>query len=342
MQPLDQSKRRFRPGLSGTRRLSPGYFALVMATGIVSIASDKAGFHTIAVILLWLNAVQFVVLWFLTSWRLLRYRREVIADLTDHRTAPQFLSAVAATGVMANQLMLAGAFDFALGLWFFGIFLWITLTYTIFANLTVTETKPTIDKGITGAWLLAVVSTQAIALLSAAGDPAYDLWKSRYEQMSTAYAALKAIPVDGANAPTGFARMVKDSLGFEVTDLEELDAESQAGRGVENRLAQLNLAYGAFSYLMKILRLAQSPQPLITAAEWDTVYATLLRAKTQLASAALRADENDNGITLSPDLFKVPASLTTLSAPVLGPVDAVLAVDSHDTQRLARHPAITH
>ena len=74
---------------------------------------------------------------------------------------------MAATGVIGNQLLLAGAYHLALGLWIFGIFLWIILTYAIFANLTIKETKPTIDQGITGGWLLAVVSTQSIALLSA-------------------------------------------------------------------------------------------------------------------------------------------------------------------------------
>ena len=167
MKPFDRSKRRIRFRLPGTRRLSPAYFALVMATGIVSIASNRAGFHAIAVVLLWLNGGQFLLLWILTSWRLLRYRRAMIADLTDHRSGPGFLSAVAATGVMANQLILAGAFELALGLWIFGIFLWIILTYAILANLTIKETKPTIDQGITGAWLLTVVSTQSIALLSA-------------------------------------------------------------------------------------------------------------------------------------------------------------------------------
>jgi tellurite resistance protein TehA-like permease len=151
----------------GARGLSPAYFALVMATGIVSIAADRAEFHTIAVVLLWLNMGQYLVLWILTSWRLLRYRRALFDDLTDHRSGPGFLSAVAATGVMGNQLILTGAYDLALGLWIFCLFLWIALTYTIFFRLTIKETKPTIDQGITGGWLLAVVSTQSIALLSA-------------------------------------------------------------------------------------------------------------------------------------------------------------------------------
>lgn len=151
----------------GVRGLSPAYFALVMATGIVSIASGRAEFHTIAAVLLWLNAGQYLLLWILTSWRLLRYRRAMVDDLTDHQSGPGFFSAVAATSVMGNQLILTGAYDLALALWFFGLFLWLILTYAIFTTLTIKETKPTIDQGITGAWLLAVVATQSIALLSA-------------------------------------------------------------------------------------------------------------------------------------------------------------------------------
>ncbi len=138
-----------------------------MATGIVSIASDRAGFRTMAASLLWLNAGQYLVLWILTAWRLLRYRRALVDDLTDHRRAPGFFSAVAATSVMGNQLIITGAYDLAMALWIFGLFIWIVLTYAIFTTLTIKETKPTIDQGITGAWLLAVVATQSIAILSA-------------------------------------------------------------------------------------------------------------------------------------------------------------------------------
>lgn len=151
----------------GVRALSPAYFALVMATGIVSIASENAGLHAIAVVLLWLNVGQYVVLWFLTAWRLLRYRRALLDDLTDHLSGPGFFSAVAATSVMGNQLILIGEYHLALALWAFGVFLWTILTYAIFTTLTIKQIKPTIDQGITGAWLLAVVATQSIALLSA-------------------------------------------------------------------------------------------------------------------------------------------------------------------------------
>ncbi|MBV1700093.1 MAG: tellurite resistance/C4-dicarboxylate transporter family protein [Hyphomicrobiales bacterium] len=151
----------------GTRGLSPAYFALVMATGIVSIAADRAEFSTIAAVLLWLNVGQFLLLWFLTSWRLLRYRRALFADFADHQKAPGFFSAVAATGVIGSQLVINGSYDVAFTLWIFAVFLWVILTYGIFTTLTIKETKPTIEQGITGTWLLAVVATQSIALLSA-------------------------------------------------------------------------------------------------------------------------------------------------------------------------------
>jgi tellurite resistance protein TehA-like permease len=47
------------------------------------------------------------------------------------------------------------------------VFLWLVLTYTIFTAFTVKQEKPTLDRGISGAWLLAVVATQSIAVLAA-------------------------------------------------------------------------------------------------------------------------------------------------------------------------------
>jgi len=55
----------------------------------------------------------------------------------------------------------------AFGVWIVGLILWIGLTYLIFITITIKETKPALDRGITGAWLLAVVATQSVAILSA-------------------------------------------------------------------------------------------------------------------------------------------------------------------------------
>ena len=63
--------------------------------------------------------------------------------------------------------MLAADYRAGTVLWVVAIMLWIGLTYTIFAGFTIKKHKPTLDKGINGAWLLAVVATQSIAVLSA-------------------------------------------------------------------------------------------------------------------------------------------------------------------------------
>ena len=41
----------------------PGYFALVMATGIVSLAMHFEGLPGLPEVLLWLNVIFYVVLW---------------------------------------------------------------------------------------------------------------------------------------------------------------------------------------------------------------------------------------------------------------------------------------
>ena len=56
--------------------MSPAYFALVMSTGIVSIACHVLGFRYLAVSLFWLNIGLYVVLWLLFLNRLAFYHRK--------------------------------------------------------------------------------------------------------------------------------------------------------------------------------------------------------------------------------------------------------------------------
>ncbi|MHB1222479.1 MAG: tellurite resistance/C4-dicarboxylate transporter family protein [Gemmatimonadaceae bacterium] len=150
------------------RDLSPAYFALVMATGIVSIAANSAGMRLIALALLGLNVVAYVVLWVLTVLRIVWYTAEFLQDLSDHRRSVGFFATVAATCVLGSQsILVAGSYVPAILLWGFGIVLWIVSTYSIFTILVVKEHKPSLAEGITGAWLLAVVAAQSIAVLSA-------------------------------------------------------------------------------------------------------------------------------------------------------------------------------
>ena len=51
--------------------LPPAYFAMVMATGIVSIASHLLGFRFLDISLLWLNVLFYAILWGLNIVRVL-------------------------------------------------------------------------------------------------------------------------------------------------------------------------------------------------------------------------------------------------------------------------------
>ena len=87
----------------------PGYFALVMATGIVSIAAHLEGFPRLAGVLLWLNVIFCVALWGITLLRIAWFRAALVADLIHHARGVTLLTAVAATSVLGIQVaMLRG------------------------------------------------------------------------------------------------------------------------------------------------------------------------------------------------------------------------------------------
>jgi tellurite resistance protein TehA-like permease len=150
------------------RGLAPAYFALVMATGIVSVAAHLEGMPRVAGALFGLNVAAYLVLWLLTLLRAAWYPRELWGDLVDHQRGMGFLTAIAASGVLGSQFaLLAHDYGVAKLLWMLALALWVGLTYTVFTALTIKERKPPLDEGISGAWLLAVVATQSIAVLSA-------------------------------------------------------------------------------------------------------------------------------------------------------------------------------
>ena len=151
----------------GIRTLHPAYFALVMATGIVSIAAQLLGMPLVARTLLFVNVIAFIVLCGLTIIRLIRFPRDMFADLIDHQRGVGFFTLVAATSVLGSQVVvLLGNQRVAFILWVATITLWLILIYAVFTALTVKETKPPLDQGISGGWLVAVVATESVSTLA--------------------------------------------------------------------------------------------------------------------------------------------------------------------------------
>ncbi|WP_066452673.1 tellurite resistance/C4-dicarboxylate transporter family protein [Castellaniella caeni] len=152
----------------GLENLSPAYFGLVMATGIVSLGADMMGYSLLSRLLLVLNVVQYGVLCVLYAARAVRFPRRFFGDMVSHSAGPGYFTAVAATGILSSQFMVqVHQLHVGVFLWGGAVVLWLMLTYTIFAAFTVKSHKPPLDKGISGGWLLAVVATQSLAVSSA-------------------------------------------------------------------------------------------------------------------------------------------------------------------------------
>jgi tellurite resistance protein TehA-like permease len=150
----------------GIQGLFPGYFAVVMATGIISIGSKLLGLSAIAMPLLWLNVAAYSLLSTLLLVRLTLYPGRVFTDLCDHNRGPGFFTVVAGTCVLGTQsLVVAGATSVARTLWFTGIGLWVIVMYAFFTAVVIRKEKPPLETGINGAWLIAIVATQAVSVL---------------------------------------------------------------------------------------------------------------------------------------------------------------------------------
>jgi tellurite resistance protein TehA-like permease len=148
--------------------MSPAYFGLVMATGIVSLGAHLMGHPLLATALFYLNILQFVALCALYALRAARHPRRFFGDMVGHLTGPGYFTSVAGSGILASQFMVLRENIVAgMGLWSLAVVLWLGLTYTIFTAFTVKREKPTLDKGINGGWLLAVVATQSLSVSSA-------------------------------------------------------------------------------------------------------------------------------------------------------------------------------
>lgn len=155
---------RMREGISD---FFPGYFALVMATGILSIGNHFLFSSSLALALFALNLVCYAVLWLITLCRLCWFPRNLFHDLTHHARGVTFLTMVAATMILGSQFaLLTPARTFAAGLWILGIALWLLLVYTFFMAITVRSQKPVLEEGLNGAWMIITVSTESICVLA--------------------------------------------------------------------------------------------------------------------------------------------------------------------------------
>lgn len=147
--------------------LFPGYFALVMATGIVAIAADQQSLDLVAQILYVVTVIAYIVLAVLLATRMIRFWSNFVADVTNHAKGFAFLTAVAATNVLASaSIVIHGWWDLAWALWWISLALWVVFVFTTLIAVVIDRDKPGLQGGINGTWFLLTVSTQSIAVVA--------------------------------------------------------------------------------------------------------------------------------------------------------------------------------
>jgi tellurite resistance protein TehA-like permease len=162
--------RRAMAGASGsTVRLSPEEFALVMATGIVSIAALDQQYHVIALILGVLAAAAFALFTVMVGARVARAPAAFGRQLRDPDVALRSFTFVAACGVLATELgpeLVRGQRLLAWSLGAAALIAWLAL---VPAAITDMHSRPTgeLRDHAHGSWLLISVGTQSLAISTA-------------------------------------------------------------------------------------------------------------------------------------------------------------------------------
>lgn len=154
------------------RDLPPGYFALVMATGIISLGLHLEGVDVLSTVLVVIAATGYVVLVALTVWRGIRYPRHVVNDFSAAHNGFSFFTFVAGTNVLGSRIAAEHA-SVALPLALLGVSFaaWLVLGYVIPGLVIGRHQGADILAGLNGTWFIWSVASQSIAVLAASLEP---------------------------------------------------------------------------------------------------------------------------------------------------------------------------
>jgi tellurite resistance protein TehA-like permease len=153
-------ERRFQ----AVRKLPPGSFAFVMATGIVSTGVFYFGPSWLSRALLVIAATGLVILGVALIMRLVRHFPLVLADGKAAERAFGFFTITAGLDVLGVRLYLAGHPVATAVLGGIAAPIWLLLTYAVPAGLLLTGATDSVLGGINGTWLLWVVATQSLSI----------------------------------------------------------------------------------------------------------------------------------------------------------------------------------
>ncbi|WP_235933932.1 tellurite resistance/C4-dicarboxylate transporter family protein [Paramicrobacterium chengjingii] len=154
------------------QNLPPGYFALVMATGIISLGLHLESIDVLSMVLFVVAAAGYVVLLVLTLWRGIRYPTRIVDDFSAAHNGFSFFTFVAGTNVLGARIAAEGGnviLPFVLLSVSFAA--WIILGYVIPGLVIGRHQGADILSGINGTWFIWSVASQSVAVLAASLEP---------------------------------------------------------------------------------------------------------------------------------------------------------------------------
>jgi tellurite resistance protein TehA-like permease len=158
---------------AAVRDLHPGYFAFVMATGIISTGTFLLGPSWLSRALLGIAVAGLVLLAALLVARVIFFRPSVAADVRAPDKVFSFFTIPAALDVLGVRLASAGHPLATAILAAAAAAVWLVQTYGIPASLMLLRANDSVLGGINGTWLLWIVATQSLSVAAATLVPAW-------------------------------------------------------------------------------------------------------------------------------------------------------------------------
>tara|TARA_R110001592_G_scaffold65716_1_gene201711 strand:+ start:22606 stop:23616 length:1011 start_codon:yes stop_codon:yes gene_type:complete len=150
--------------MTSVESLHPGNFAMVMATGIISIGLKHLEFELLSTVFAVVAFSAWIILLLLCGLRLYKYSKAIITDLTSPRMVFSYFTLVAATDIVGMLAHDWGYTNFAISCWFIAFISWCLLLYLAFSVLTFMSHENNVNI-MHGGWLITIVGTQSLVLL---------------------------------------------------------------------------------------------------------------------------------------------------------------------------------
>lgn len=172
---------------AAVRDLHPGYFAFVMATGIISAGTLPPWLSRT---LLVIASAGLVVLGAALALRVARFRPSVAADVKAPDRVFGFFTITAGLDVLGARYALAGHPLVTAILAAVAAAIWLLLTYGVPASLLLARSHDSVLGGVNGSWLLWIVATQSLSVAATFLAP---VWPSQSSLLAPVAAGMWSV-----------------------------------------------------------------------------------------------------------------------------------------------------